>query len=307
MVESLGSLPLTKRIGLRILQTDIGLMRLRSAAREAGSWRALRREFGTALSVLLYHHVGPPRPGTDAELTIPPERFERQVRWLARRGYVGIRPSEWQAWRLGAGRLPDKPVLLTFDDAYADLAEFALPILERHGFGGAVFVVTGQVGGTNRWDEEQGAGTHRLMTAEQIRQWSARGIEFGAHGRSHASLTELADSDLVSELSGSANDLADLTGKARVAFAYPYGSSDERVTERARQAFDLAFTCDEGMNDLRSDPHALRRTMVQPSDFWLDFAFRVRLGWSPLERLRARLRLHMRLAAAVKRLGVPVR
>jgi peptidoglycan/xylan/chitin deacetylase (PgdA/CDA1 family)/glycosyltransferase involved in cell wall biosynthesis len=296
-----------RRVGIKLLAMQQSIVVLRSAAREAGSWQALRREFGATLPVLLYHHVGPPSAGTYPELTISPERFERQVCWLARHGYVGIRPSDWQAWRLGGGPLPDKPVLLTFDDGYADLADFALPVLERHGFGAAVFVVTAEVGGTNRWDEAQGAGTHRLMSADQIRDWSARGIEFGAHGRSHANLTELADSDLVSELTGSANDLADLTGKAPVAFAYPYGSSDERVTERARQAFDLAFTCDEGMNDLRSDPHALRRTMVQPSDSWLDFAFRVRLGWSPLERLRARLRLRTRLAAAVERLGVPVR
>jgi len=282
-----------------------GIARLRGAAREAGSWRALRQEFGATLPVLLYHHVGPARPNTYPELTVSPERFERQVWWLARHGYAGIRPTDWQAWRLGAGHLPDKPVLLTFDDAYADLAEYALPILEHHGFGAAVFVVTGKIGGTNRWDEEQGAGTLRVMTAEQIRRWSARGIEFGAHSRSHANLTELADADLVSEVAGSANDLEDLLGKSPAALAYPYGYYNERVMERARHVFDLAFTCEEGMNDLRTDPHALRRTMVQSRDGWPGFALRVHLGRNPLERLRARLRLRTRMAAFVERLGIP--
>ncbi|HEV2054415.1 MAG TPA: glycosyltransferase [Methylomirabilota bacterium] len=296
-----------RRLGIKLLTMQHSIVLLRSAARETGSWRALRREFGATLPILLYHHVGPPRPGTYPELTISPERFEQQVRWLASHGYVGIRPSDWQAWRLGAGTLPDKPVLLTFDDGYADLAEFALPVLERHGFGGAVFVVTGEVGGTNRWDEEQGAGTHRLMRADQIREWSARGIEIGAHSRAHSNLTELSDADLASELSGCASDLADLLGRPPAAFAYPYGYYDERVTERVRQAFDLAFTCDEGMNDLRTDPHVLRRTMVQPGDVWPDLGLRVRLGWSPIERLRGRLRLRTRMAATVKRLGIPVR
>lgn len=307
VVERLRRHPAFRRLGLKLLAMQQSIEVLRSAAREAGSWRALRREFGVTLPVLLYHHVGPARPGTYPELTISPERFEQQVRWLARHGYVAVRPSDWQSWRLGAGPLPDKPVLLTFDDGYADLAEFALPVLERHGFGAAVFVVTGEIGGTNRWDEERGAGTHRLMSADQIREWSARGIEFGAHGRSHADFTTLADADLASELFGCASDLADLLGKPPAAFAYPYGYYDERVTERARRVFDLAFTCDEGMNDLRTAPYRLLRTMVQPRDLWPDFSFRVWFGWSPLERLRARLRLRTRVAATVERLGIPVR
>jgi GT2 family glycosyltransferase/peptidoglycan/xylan/chitin deacetylase (PgdA/CDA1 family) len=296
-----------RRAGVTLLRTRQGIAMLRGAAQEAGSWRALREELGARLPVLLYHHVGLRRPGTYPELTISPERFERQIRWLARRGYVGIRPSDWHAWRLGAGTLPDKPVLLTFDDGYADLADFALPHLERHGFGGAVFVVTGELGGTNRWDEERGAGTLRLMSTDQIREWSARGIEFGAHGRCHSNLTGLGEADLALELSGCASDLADIVGKRPAAFAYPYGYHDERVTERVRQIFDLAFTCCEGMNDLRTDPHALRRTMVLPGDLWPDFASRARLGWSPFERLRARLRLRTRMAATVKRLEILAR
>ncbi|HZW90774.1 MAG TPA: glycosyltransferase, partial [Myxococcaceae bacterium] len=223
--------PALRRAGIALLRIRQGIATLRGAAREVGSWQALRSEFGARLPVLLYHHVGPARPATYPELTVSPERFERQVRWLARHGYVGICPSDWQSWRLGAGLLPDKPVLLTFDDGYGDLADFALPVLERHGFGAAVFVVTGEIGGTNRWDEERGAGTHRLMNVDQIRDWSARGIEFGAHGRSHVDLTTLPDALLAAELTGCANDLAELLGKPPVAFAYPYGRCNERVAE----------------------------------------------------------------------------
>ena len=299
--------PALRGAGIALLRIRQGIATLRGAAREVGSWRALRSEFGARLPVMLYHHVGPARPATYPELTVSPERFERQVRWLARHGYVGIRPSDWQSWRLGAGALPDKPVLLTFDDGYADLADFALPVLERHGFGAAVFVVTGEIGGTNRWDEERGAGTHRLMSADQIRDWSARGIEFGAHGRSHADLTTLPDALLAAELSGCASDLAELLGKPPVAFAYPYGRCNERVAERARRVYDLAFTCDEGINDLRTDPGRLRRSMVQPRDLWPGFCFRARLGWSPLEHLRSRVRLRTRVAATVERLRLTVR
>ena len=302
--ERLRALPRVRRAGVRLLAAQQGIATLRSALREVGSWRAFCAEFGMGLPVLLYHHVGPPRPGTYPELTIPPEQFERQMRWLARRGFVAIRPADWLAWRQGAGRLPKRPVLLTFDDAYADLTEFALPVLERHGFGAAIFAVTGLLGGTNAWDEALGCGTHRLMTAAQVREWAGRGIEFGAHGRTHADLTTLGPGELDTEIGESAKDLARHLGAPPVAFAYPYGSYNGQVQHRVRDHFALAFTCDEGMNDLRSDPHLMRRTMVQPSDFLLDFACRAGLGWSPLERLRSRLRLRTRLLSALRSLGM---
>lgn len=296
--ERLRALPRVRRAGVRLLAAQQGIATLRSAVREVGSWRAFRAEFGMGLPVLLYHHVGPPRPGTYPELTVTPAQFERQIRWLARHGYVGVRPSDWLAWRRGAARLPERPVLLTFDDAYADLTEFALPVLERHGFGAAVFAVTGLFGGTNAWDEALGCGTHRLMTATEVREWAARGIEFGAHGRTHADLTTLGPGELDAEIGGSAQDLARQLGAPPVAFAYPWGYYDQQVRDRIRAHFELAFTCDEGMNDLRSDSHLMRRTMVQPGDRLLDFACRVRLGWSPLVRLRSRLRFRSRVAAA---------
>src|ERR1700730_6891640 len=140
-------------------------------------------DFGTKLPVLLYHHVGPRRPGTFPQLTISSQTFERQVRWLARIGYGRIRPSYWLAWLLDRTGLPEKAVLITFDDGYADLTEYALPVLQHYGFGAGVFIVTGQVGGTNAWDE--GSAPHQLMTGDQIRYWATQGIEFCAHSRTH--------------------------------------------------------------------------------------------------------------------------
>ncbi len=296
--ERLRALPRVRRAGVRLLAAQHDIATLRSAVREVGSWRAFRAEFGMGLPVLLYHHVGPPRPGTYPELTVTPAQFERQIRWLARHGYMGIRPSEWLAWRGGTAQLPDRPVLLTFDDAYADLTKFALPVLERYGFGAAVFAVTGLLGGTNAWDEARGSGTHRLMTTEEVREWATRGIEFGAHGQTHADLPTLGPAELDSEIAGSARDLAATLGSRPAAFAYPYGYYNPCVRDRVREHFELAFTCDEGVNDLRSEPHHMRRTMVQPGDSILDFAFRARLGWSPLERGRSRLRLRTRLLSA---------
>jgi peptidoglycan/xylan/chitin deacetylase (PgdA/CDA1 family) len=296
--EKLCRFPVMQKAGLRFLGFARGIVELRTAVKEAGSWKALQHEFGMRLPVLLYHHVGPRRPGTIPGLTVSPERFERQVRWLARRGHVGIRPSDWVCWRREGKGLPDKPILLTFDDGYADIAEYALPVLRRYGFGAAVYIVTGQLAGTNTWDEVRGSGTHGLMTAEQIRYWATQGIEFGAHSRTHADLTTLSAKELAEEVIGSRDDLADLLGSRVVSFAYPYGFYNQAVVDCVRGAFDLAFVADdkrEGLNHLLIDPYLLLRTMVQTNDSLLDLECRARWGYNPLLNLRARLRLRSRL------------
>jgi peptidoglycan/xylan/chitin deacetylase (PgdA/CDA1 family)/glycosyltransferase involved in cell wall biosynthesis len=287
-------------VGLRLLTARQGVVMIRAAVEEAGSWDALRREFATTLPVLMYHHVGPPRPGTYPELTISPALFERHLRWLWRHRYTPIRSSDWIAWVREAKPLPAKPVLITIDDGYADVAEFALPILKRHGFTAVVYVVTSQIGGTNAWDEAQGSGTHRLMSADQIRDWTRAGIEFGVHTRTHPDLRSLAPDRLEAEIAGSADDLAELTGERPASFAYPYGYYNDAALQCAGHHFALAMTCDEGLNTLATRPESLRRVMIYPTDSMAEFAMRVRLGWSPIQHLRARLHPRARLRAVLR-------
>lgn len=301
LAERLPKVWALEQIGLPLLLARRAVATLRSAAAEAGGWKNLEREFGAFVPVLLYHNVGPYRRGTVPSLTISPKKFEKHVRWLKRHGYVGIRPSDWVAWCRDGKELPSKPVMLTFDDAYADCAEDALPILKRYDFGSAVFVVTDQIGGTNAWDEKCGRATLHCMTAEQIRRWSTNGIEFGAHSRTHPDLRTLSDADLSNEIQGSAQHLSSLLGSRVSVFAYPYGYYSEAVRKHAEEIFDLAFTLDEGLNGLSTDSYLLHRTKVYPTDTLIDLAFYVKLGWSPiprLRRLRERLRARTRLAHA---------
>ena len=307
--EMLCRFPAMQKVGMRLLEFGRRLNELRGAFQQVGSGEDFHREFEMRLPVLMYHYVGPRPPGVCPGLEVSAEDFERQVRWLARRGYTGIRASDWARWRREGRGLPRKPVLLTFDDGYADLTEYALPVLRRHGFSATVFIVTGQVGGTNAWDEARGYASLRLMTADQIRSWAAQGIEFGAHSRTHADLTALPAAQVAEEVVGSRDDLAAILGCPVVSFAYPYGFYNPQVVDCVRQAFELAFITDEeieGLNHLLTDPHLLLRTMVQTNDSLLDLECRARWGYDPIMNLRARLRLRSRLkhgVRAVKNLG----
>src|SRR5262245_48724325 len=128
----------------------------------------------TKLPVLLYHYVGPESlEDRYCSLRVSPEAFERQVRWMFENGYRGITAQQWESFQSSGGALPFKPVLLTFDDGYADFVDHALPVLRRYGFRATVFVVT-QIP-PHSWQVAP------LMDSNRIRECSKDGIEIGAH------------------------------------------------------------------------------------------------------------------------------
>lgn len=248
--------------------------------------KGLRGAGARRVPVFMYHHIGPYPPGCCEGLSITPEVFERQIRWLARRGFNTIRTADWMAWIREAKPLPTKPLLLTFDDAYADTARHALPVLQRYGFSGVLFVVTTTIGGTNAWDEAVGYPTLRIMTAEEIRYWAGQGIEFGAHTRTHPDLTGVSPEQLEDEIAGSGADLGEILQTRVSTFAYPYGFFNLDAQRAASRAFDLSFTTQEGVNTLDTDPHGLLRATVLPGDGWMKLEWRARFGFDPVKRLR---------------------
>jgi glycosyltransferase involved in cell wall biosynthesis/peptidoglycan/xylan/chitin deacetylase (PgdA/CDA1 family) len=288
-----------RRLGLRLLWKRVAISFLRGAVETVG-WRNLQGEFGKRLPVLMYHHVGPPEPNSDPDLTVSTERFEAQVRFLARRGYVGIRASDWLSWIQHGKPLPKKPMLLTFDDAFEDLGRHALPVLERYGFGAVVFVVTNCVGKANIWDQQRGYALRPCLTADQIQYWSTKGIEFGAHSRNHPDLTTLEEPELRDEVAGSRFDLERIAGFPINSFAYPYGPYNVAVANCVAEHFDLAFTTDDGLNTLRTNRSLLHRNMVFGWDTPLDLEFLVRLGWNPIRRLRSHLRIRSRFLQVLR-------
>jgi peptidoglycan/xylan/chitin deacetylase (PgdA/CDA1 family) len=239
-------------------------------------------------AALLYHHVGPQRPNTYPGLTVSATAFARQIDTLARRGYQGISANQWMDARAGA-TLPDKPVIITFDDGYADLSEYALPVLAENRFGATVFVVTDLLGKEDAWLRAEGKAPQRLMTAEQVRDWADRGFEMGAHSRSHADLTRVSRKEATAEVSGSRRRLEEIVSAKVRCFAYPYGFYNSSVLEIVRHEFEAAFTVEFGRNDRQSDPHRLRRTMVAPTDGPTAILWRAARGDYPIQRARAKL------------------
>jgi peptidoglycan/xylan/chitin deacetylase (PgdA/CDA1 family) len=186
--------------------------------------------------ILMYHAVADVAVDPNL-LCVPPERFAEQMSWLASRGLRGVSVGTLiEAMR--AGR-PRGMVGVTFDDGYASVLDAALPVLNRHGFGATVFVISDRLGGHNDWDE----GTAwPLLSAAGVRELAAAGIEIGSHSASHVPLARLAPGQLARQVHQSRTDLAALLGGEVAGFAYPYGIMDA-AARRAVHDAGYSYAC----------------------------------------------------------------
>ncbi|MFF7452489.1 MULTISPECIES: polysaccharide deacetylase family protein [unclassified Streptomyces] len=206
--------------------------------------------------IAMYHSVGD-CSDDPYRVTVTPERLDRQLTWLSRRGMRGVSMAA-----LLAEPTRTDLVGLTFDDGYADFLEHALPVLQRHGFGATLFVLPGRLGGDNAWDP---LGPRKpLLTADGIRRAAEAGVEIGSHGLTHVDLTRADDLRLKSETVESRAALQELTGAAIGGFCYPYGTVDQRAVDAVRDAgYTYACAIDPGP---LTGPLALPRVHIGQND-----------------------------------------
>ncbi len=246
----------------------------------------------------MYHGFGRRPPAADPfNLFVPEEDFERQIRYLAR----FYRPLDLTAFLGGlrAGRWPKRAVLVTIDDGYISTLEIAGPILARHRVPAVAFICPGRLGGRSSWmlrmpDED-------LMTASQVRELSGFGIEPGSHGMDHTLLTGLDRGDLVRQVDGSAQALADLAGNRPRAFSYPEGAFDDAAVRAVRDSgYEVAFS-------VRVDGgrFAVSRRGVNARDAFSTFAVKLMPGFTRLRGAVQHPRLRRVAARVLGQRGKP--
>jgi peptidoglycan/xylan/chitin deacetylase (PgdA/CDA1 family) len=184
--------------------------------------------------VLCYHKVERQRELGVTRLS--PRKFATQVHSLAVAGWRGLTLSEFCAIVAGRRRPRARELLITFDDAYRGLRDYAFPVLRDAGFGAACFVITDYAGRLNRWDVAYGGRRFAHLTWRDIDRWHARGIDFGSHTATHPRLPWIDDRRLDDELQRSRQALAAALGAPASAIAYPFGSVSAREMLAATRA-----------------------------------------------------------------------
>jgi peptidoglycan/xylan/chitin deacetylase (PgdA/CDA1 family) len=233
--------------------------------------------------VLCYHALS---PTWDTDLSITPDAFEQQIELLLRRGW---HPSTFADAVLSSPRR--KTLAITFDDAFASVKRYALPVLECHGAPATVFAPTAFMSGAkalswagmDQWGESGDAHELEAMDWADLATLAEHGWEIGSHTRTHPHLTQLGDSELARELVDSREECARALGRDCLTIAYPYGDVDDRVAEAARDAGYLAGGVLSGQL-VRLGPHRHPRVGIYNTD--VAWRFRLKLS-RPLRELQA--------------------
>lgn len=201
-----------------------------------------------AIPVLNYHKVDEQK----IALSISPSDFEQQMKYLSEEGYHTITPTEMMNALEYGTELPEKPIMITFDDGYLDNYTNAYPVLLKYGFTATIFVVTGFIN-----------HDPRFMNWDQIREMKANGFVFGSHTVNHKSLTELSYYEAKNELLLSAEELDKQLGIEEHFLAYPTGTYNLTIAKLAEACgYRAAFTIKYGDVDEASNYYALERIPI---------------------------------------------
>jgi peptidoglycan/xylan/chitin deacetylase (PgdA/CDA1 family) len=169
---------------------------------------------GKKVPVLCYHAIRELTKNDSGEkkaYSVSPENFELQIKALSDNGYTTITPDELKDFYTGHRPLPQKPIMITFDDGRKEQFTIAAGILEKYHFKGVFFIMTVSL------------GKKLFMARDDVKALSDRGHVIGSHTWDHHMVTKYKDDDWQMQLVKPKKKLEEITQKPVTSFAYPHG------------------------------------------------------------------------------------
>jgi peptidoglycan/xylan/chitin deacetylase (PgdA/CDA1 family) len=211
-----------------------------------------------SVPILMYHYLSVPPADADRfrlDLSVTPDHFREQLAWLKAQGYETI--SLYQllsALNTGSPALPERPIILTFDDGYADNYQYAFPLLKEYGYTATFFILTDV---TDR--SEPG-----YLTWEMLREMSDAGMSIEVHGREHFDFSNRNHDWLVYHLLGPMQTIEANLGYTPRFIAYPLGSYDAQVIATAQElGYWGGITTHYGRQHSGGNPFEVQRLRVR--------------------------------------------
>ena len=203
---------------------------------------------GSKILVLNYHQVG----NNFTPLCVPTSQFDEQMAYLKDNGYITITPEELYEGTQGDLILPERPVLITFDDGYIDNYNNALPVLKKYGMRATIFIVPGFTNVNANY-----------LTWDQLKEMEKNGITIQSHTLNHRALEELPDDEIRAELLNSKVMLEQNLGHPVEFLAYPTGTYNLHIAGIAKDVgYKASFTIKYGNVDKGSNIYALERIPI---------------------------------------------
>jgi peptidoglycan/xylan/chitin deacetylase (PgdA/CDA1 family) len=252
---------------------------------------------GPAIPVLLYHAITTSPSEWVGPFAVAPQNFERHMDLVIACGRTPLTVRELARGLRGVASLPTRPVVITFDDGFADLIDTVAPILATRRLPATVFLTSGFVGGAS-------PGGDRMVSWAGARELSSAGFDVGAHSVTHPQIDVLRGAEQRFEVTACRRELQDGLGLPISEFAYPHGYSNRRVRSLVRAAgYESACAVRNAMSHPRDRIDAIARLTVtadtsenavmrwldgrgaplaSPHDSWASY------GWRAVRRVRYR-------------------
>lgn len=218
------------------------------------------QEEETYVPILMYHNINDQYDPANASVEMSEEDFREQMETLKEAGYTTITFEEYLDYENGLAELPDKPIMINFDDGYLNNYTRAYPILKELGMKATIFVITGRMG-------MSGGVTYPHFTWEQAKIMEDSGvIDIESHTNFHNNLKDVSLETAIQELRKSKYLIQKNLGKDATVLAYPYGDFTEEVKQAAKDAGYLAAVKvklgNPGVNRKGQDVYELKRLTV---------------------------------------------
>lgn len=213
------------------------------------------------IPILMYHSIAQSTNPKFNQFAMPPASFAEHMTYLHQHSYTPINITQLvRILSQERSALPERPVVLTFDDGFADFFPNALPVLQQYNFTATLYIATGFIGSTSRWLAREGEATRPMLTWDQVSKINACGIECGGHSHWHPQLDTLPLVEAREEIVHCKKLLEDHLGQKVSSFAYPYGYHSAAIKRLVREAgYTSACAVGYAMSSTTADPFALER------------------------------------------------
>lgn len=228
--------------------------------------------------LLGYHSIispetrGSTRAGSYRHLSVELEMFKKHILWLRDRGYVFLTLEDLLKIKDGQKPVPDKSVLIYFDDGYRDNYLNAYAFLKEQRIPAAIFLTTDLIDqGKTLWEYVPVIGGRIFLTWDEVRTMQDV-MQYGSHSKSHPKFTQIPPEQMRQELVSSQNRIEQELSKPVAAFSYPYGRNNAQTREILEDLqYQIGVTTEYGYNTVKSDWLKLKKIGIVPQDTMMTF------------------------------------
>lgn len=204
------------------------------------------------IPILMYHSICNDDPNNS--LMIPTEMFAEQMEWLRENDFTAMSMDE-VIEAMNTGKVPKRPVLITFDDGYADNYINAFSELKNNNLKGTFFIISDTI------TEEGGY----YMSTSMLKEMKEAGMEIENHTANHLELNNLSREDAIDSIKRGQEFLRSVIGSNGNYLCYPVGRySDETIEIQKELGIKAALTTQGGISSIADGKYELKRIRISP-------------------------------------------